>query len=119
MGKTEFNTKMTRLLNNSIDDVDLARVRSIIGDKKFEFVYIDQEWVDDQFVGDGQEYKHPKFGTVTIQVELSVLELIGNNALIENKRTYIGKYSEETNSIALYFFGPIDKEVLENIYSEN
>ena len=39
MGRTEFNTKMTRLLNNQIDDVDISRIRSIIGDKKYEYIY--------------------------------------------------------------------------------
>jgi len=118
MGKTEFNKKMTRLLNNQIDDVDIARIKSIIGEKKYEYTYIDQEWIDDQYVGDGQEYKHPKFGIVTIKVDIIILDIIGNNALIENKRTYIGKYSEETNSISLYYFGPIDEDLLKNMVSE-
>ena len=118
MGKTTFNKKMTRLLNNQIDDVDVSRIRSIIGEKKYEYTYIDQEWVDDQYVGDGLEYKHPKFGTVTISVELNILDIIGNNVLIENKRTYVGKYSEETNVITMYFFGPMDEDVLENLKSD-
>ena len=94
MGKTTFNKKMTTLLNSNIDDVDIARIRSIIGDKK---------------------YTYEKFGTVTISVELSILDIIGNNVLIENKRTYVGKYSEETNVIIMYFFGPIEEEVLKNL----
>ncbi len=119
MGRTEFNTKMTRILNNQIDEVDLARIHSIIGTKKFEYVYIDEEWMNDQYVGDGQEYKHPKFGTVTIKVEVSILDIIGDNVLLENKRIYTGKYSEEVHEIILYFFGPIEKELLEEMIKNN
>ena len=115
MGKTTFNKKMTTLLNSNIDDVDIARIRSIIGDKKYTYALIDEQWIEDQYIGDGLEYRHEKFGTVTISVELSILDIIGNNVLIENKRTYVGKYSEETNVIIMYFFGPIEEEVLKNL----
>ncbi len=115
MGKTEFNKKMTTLLINQIDDVDIARIKAIIGDKKFEYAYIDQDWINDQYVGNGQEYEHPKFGTVTIEVDVSILDIIGNNVLISNTRKYKKKYSDEEESITLYFFGPIEDEVLNNI----
>ena len=100
---------------DNIDDVDIARIHSIIGDKKYTYAIIDEQWIEDQYVGDGLEYRHEKFGTVTISVELNILDIIGNNVLIENTRTYVGKYSEETNVITMYFFGPIEKEVLENL----
>ncbi len=115
MGKTTFNKKLAPLLNSNIDDVDIARIHSIIGDKKYTYAIIDEQWIEDQYVGDGLEYRHEKFGTVTISVELNILDIIGNNVLIENTRTYVGKYSEETNVITMYFFGPIEKEVLENL----
>ena len=115
MGKTEFNEKMTKVLNNQIDDVDLARISSIIGDAKFTFEFITEDWINDQYIGDGMEIDHEKFGTVTIAVELSVLDIIGNNVLLENKRIYTEKYSGEVHEISLYFFGPIEQEVLQKM----
>lgn len=118
MGKTKFNERLERLLNSKIDDVDLARIQSVIGDKEFEYCYIDDAWIEDQFIGDGTEYVHQKFGTVKITVELSILDIIGNNVLIENKRTYEGKYSGETNIITLYYFGPTEEETLKKLLAD-
>ena len=115
MGKTQLNEKMMKILYSQIDDVDLSRIRSIIGDKNFEYAIIDEAWIEDQYIGDGKEYRHPKFGTVTINVELSILDVIGDNVLVENKRIYTGKYSEETHEIILYFFGPIEQELLKEM----
>lgn len=119
LSKTKFNRKMTELLNNTIDDVDIARIKSIIGEKEFVFSIIDEEWLEQQYIGDGIEYSHPRFGTVNIEVEVNILDIIGNNVLIENKRTYTGKYNHEVHEIIIYFFGPIDEELLQSQIEQN
>ena len=116
MSKTKINKKMIKILENKIDDVDIARIKSIIGEKPYKYAVIDEEWLEQQYVGNGTEYMHPKFGTVSISVEVSLLDIIGNNVLIENKRIYTGKYSNDTNEIIIYFFGPIEKELLESAF---
>lgn len=120
MAKTVFNEQIDNMLNHikPISPESNEEIQKIINGKDIFNAIIDEKWLEDQYIGDGKEYKHPKYGTVTITVEVNLLDIIEGNALVENKRIYTGKYSGETNETTMYFFGPIDKELLEQLNEE-
>lgn len=122
MSKTNFNKNNANLLNQltPVDVSEIERITSRIG--KYPNVYhaiIDDKWLEEQYEGDGEEIKDKKLGPVILSIEILILDIINDKALVQNKHTYKEKYGDDFYERSIYYYGPIERSLLDDILANN
>lgn len=121
MSKTKFNENIEEILNEitPVTSDQMDRVHELIGeDTNVYHAIINNEWLEQQYIGDGKEFCHSRYGTVIITVEVTIVDIIDNNALVQNKHIYKSKYRNDTHEVSVFFFGPISKELINELMEE-